>query len=392
MRDSRFRLICRAAARLYNPTIATKTSKHAAAQVSTAGQSEIAAFWLAIGCSATAAEAFGEPEPVARARASLVAGAAGDLDSHTGTFLNGIPVKQRALHSGDEIAVGRSIFRLQAEESQSLAGSPVQMCEPDALDAKALEFQAPEFLSLDPHSLAALPQPAQMARNLSALLQICRAIGSLRDEASLPWILRGLIFDVIPAERGAILLVEAGSNELYSQVGWDRVSGPDHPVPVSRGIVNRVIEEAISLMHSPPRDGRVAGPAGNVRQRAFLCVPMMSEKKVTGLIYLESSSATTSFTEDDFQLLSAIAGLGVIGIEKARQFELLGSENQRLRAEVSLTHDMVGRSASMRDVYQFIERVAPTDSTVLIYGEAVLARSWSPLPFTRTVQEKLSPL
>jgi transcriptional regulator with PAS, ATPase and Fis domain len=31
---------------------------------------------------------------------------------------------------------------------------------------------------------------------------------------------------------------------------------------------------------------------------------------------------------------------------------------------------MVGSSARMRDVYQFIERVAPTDSTVLIYGES----------------------
>jgi transcriptional regulator with GAF, ATPase, and Fis domain len=97
---------------------------------------------------------------------------------------------------------------------------------------------------------------------------------------------------------------------------------------------------------------------------------MMSGKKAIGLIYLESSNITTSFTKDDFQLLAAIAGLAVIGIENARQFERLGSENQRLRAEFSLTHDMVGRSAGMRDVYQFIERVAPTDSTVLIHGES----------------------
>src|SRR5208283_1696479 len=69
-------------------------------------------------------------------------------------------------------------------------------------------------------------------------------------------------------------------------------------------------------------------------------------------------------------LLSAIAGLGVIGIENARQFERLGNENQRLRAEVSLTHDMVGHSVRMREVYQFIERVAPSDSTVLICGES----------------------
>src|SRR5258708_39020557 len=101
---------------------------------------------------------------------------------------------------------------------------------------------------------------------------------------------------------------------------------------------------------------------------------MIPKEKTIGVTYLESSSPTTALTEDDFQLLSAVAGLGVIGIENARQFERLGSENQRLLAEVSLTHDMVARSARMRDVYHFIERVAPTDSTVLICGETGTAK------------------
>jgi two-component system, NtrC family, response regulator HydG len=295
-----------------------------------------------------------------------------DVESHSGTFVNGIPVKLRELKAGDEIAVGDSVFLFELEKPQSAPSSPVEMCEQETLNAKALEFHASELLSLEPKSLAALPQPERMARNLSALLQICKAIGSLRDEESLPWVLLGMIFDVIPAERGAILLMEEHSNEIRSQVAWDRVLGPDHPVHVSREIVRRVIEEGISLRdsgsgaakfsNSAPEDGKL--------QRTFLCVPMMSGKEAIGLIYLESSDATTSFADDDFQLLAAIAGLSVVGIENAHQFERLGSENQRLRAESSLIHDMVGRSARMRDIYQFIERVAPTDSTVLIHGES----------------------
>lgn len=296
-----------------------------------------------------------------------------DLDSHTGTFVNGIPVKHRALKSGDEIAVGISVFRFEAEEPQNAGSSPVQMCDRAAVNAKVLEFQAPELLSLAPQSLAALPQAARMARNLSALLQICKAIGSLRDEEALPWVLLGMIFDVIPAERGAILLMDEDSNEIRSQVAWDRLLGPDHRVHVSREIVRQVIEEGISLLDSggsATADSSGSAVNDEKQPHAFLCVPMMSGKKAIGLVYLESSNTTTSFTEDDFQLLAAIAGLAVIGIENARQFERLGSENQRLRAEFSLTHDMVGRSARMRDVYQFIERVAPSDSTVLIHGES----------------------
>jgi transcriptional regulator with GAF, ATPase, and Fis domain len=296
-----------------------------------------------------------------------------DLDSRSGTFVNGLPIKVRELKAGDEIALGNSVFLFQAEKPRSSASSLVQVDEGATLNAEAVELHADELLNLCPESLAALPQEARMARNLSALLQISRAIGSLRDEESLPWQLLGMIFDVIPAERGAILLTEEDSFEIRSQVAWDRVSGPDHPVHVSQAVVRRVIEEGVSLLdggdNDPKFDAEGRGTAGGPR-RTFLCAPMMSNVRAIGIIYLESSSAATKFTQDDLRLLSAIAGLGVIGIENARQFERLGSENRRLRAEVSLTHDMVGRSARMREVYQFIERVAPSDSTVLICGES----------------------
>jgi len=296
-----------------------------------------------------------------------------DLDSHFGTFANGIPVKDRELKSGDQIAVGNSVFLLETEKLNSTATSPVQISAPEPLNLQVLQFRPDELHNLDAPSLATLPQPARVARNLNALLQISRALGSLRDEAALPWQLLAMIFDVIPAERGAILLTEDGSPDIRSQVAWDRVHGPDHAVPINQKIACRVIEEKVSLLDSGPAIPTTTNAAAidqHTEQRTRLCVPMLSNEKVIGLIYLESSTPATALSEDDFQLLSAIAGLLVIGIENARQLERLGSENQRLHAEVSLSHDMVGRSPRMRDIYQFIKRVAPSDSTVLICGES----------------------
>ena len=296
-----------------------------------------------------------------------------DLESHFGTFVNGIPIKDRELQSGDQIAVGNSVFLLETEKLHTAASNAVQTSEPEPLHLKVLQFHPQELLNLDAASLAALPQPARVTRNLNTLLQISRALGSLRDEAALPWQLLGMIFDVIPAERAAILMTEDGSADIRSHVAWDRVHGPEHSVPISQEIVRRVIEEKVSLLDSgaadqSSRQSAAGDPPAN--QRTRLCVPMISNEKAIGLIYLESSSPATALSEDDFQLLSAIAGLLVIGIENARQLERLGSENQRLHAEVSLNHDMVGRSARMRDIYQFIKRVAPSDSTVLICGES----------------------
>jgi Nif-specific regulatory protein len=103
---------------------------------------------------------------------------------------------------------------------------------------------------------------------------------------------------------------------------------------------------------------------------SLMCVPLLNLDKAIGLIYLDTTNPAARFSNEDLQLVTAIAGIASMALESARQVEWLGSENQRLRAEVDLDHDMVGDSAAMREVYQLIERVASTDSTVLVYGES----------------------
>jgi transcriptional regulator with GAF, ATPase, and Fis domain len=286
-----------------------------------------------------------------------------DLESHAGTFVNGIPVKQRVLTGGDEVAVGNSLFQFQWEKAVSSPSNAVEIDNHELVDVQEVELHGGELKNLTPEALAELEPDERVGRNLNALLRISRAIGSLRDEESLPWQLLGMIFDVIPAERGAILIMEEDSSEIRGQAAWDRACGPDHPVHVSQEMVRRVVEKRVPLWNCGGR----AESAGT-RRRSFISVPMVSKERVAGIIYVEASG--TVLTLADVELLAAIAGLGVIGIENARQFERLSSENRRLRAEAGLTHDMVGRSSRMREVYQFVERVAASDSTVLICGES----------------------
>jgi Nif-specific regulatory protein len=293
-----------------------------------------------------------------------------DLDTASGTFVNGIPVKQRLLTSGDQIAIGGSLFLFQLESGAGPTISPVQLDDTSSPSRQEQQLRTDELLYLHPESLAALPQSARLDRALSTLLKISTAIGSIRDVESLQWQLLGMIFDIIPAERGAILLADDSAGEISSPVAWDRVSGPDHPVQVSRSLVRRVIKDGVAILDnevcelSSPSDDH-ASPV-----RSLLCVPLAVAGRASGIIYLDSANPGAAFTKDDLQLLAAIAGLATIAIENARQFERLGSENQRLRAEVSLQHDMVGQSPRMAQVYRFIEKVAPSESTVLIRGES----------------------
>ena len=314
-----------------------------------------------------------------------------DQDTSSGTFVNGIPVKQRVLAPGDQIAVGSSLFLFQMEGSVAAEISTVQLDDTSPVSGQEQQLRHDELLYLHPESLAALPQSARVDRALSTLLKISTAIGSIRDVESLQWQLLGMIFDVIPAERGAILLVNDGAGEISSPVAWDRVSGPDHPVHVSRSLVRRVIKDGVAILDneaceldSPPDDHAPA-------VRSLLCVPLAVADRALGTIYLDSANPSTAFTKDDLQLLAAIAGLAAIAIENARQFERLGSENQRLRAEISLQHDMVGQSPRMRQVYQFIEKVAPSDSTVLIHGESGTGKELAARAIHKNSQRKDQP-
>jgi transcriptional regulator with GAF, ATPase, and Fis domain len=305
-----------------------------------------------------------------------------DLGSPTGTFVNGLPVQERALANGDQIAVGGSVFLFLREEPSELRPNPVELDDGARAEASAAttRLRREDMRYLHPEALAALPTTERLARDLQTLLKISTAIGSIRNVESLQWQLLGMIFDVVPAERGAILLGH-DPEEFASVVAWDRVAGPQHSVHVDRHVARQVLQERIAMLSSEPEPSEQdhkaqrapASDSNDPRKcnvHSLLCVPLINMDKALGLIYLDTANPDICFTEDDLHLVTAIAGVAAMAIESARQVEWLGSENRRLRAEVNLDHDMVGESPRMREVYQFIERVAATDSTVLIFGES----------------------
>jgi transcriptional regulator with GAF, ATPase, and Fis domain len=296
-----------------------------------------------------------------------------DLDSAAGTFVNGIPIQQRTLSLNDEISVGTSVLSFQAQHPKVfklLHAAPLGD-QPPSIPPQ--QVRQDELLYHHPESLAALPQSSRLSRNLSALLRINAAIATLRDADALQWQLLGMIFDVVPAQRGAILFIDPASGEVSSQIVWDRILGPEHPVHINPAVLKRVIEGRVSLLDNSAhtRETLSDSPATDSQPvQSILCVPLSAADQPFGVIYLDTSNPATPFSGDDLQLVSAVAGLASIAIENARQFERLDTENRQLRAEVNLDHDMLGQTPRMREVYRFIERVAPSDATVLIHGES----------------------
>jgi Nif-specific regulatory protein len=153
----------------------------------------------------------------------------------------------------------------------------------------------------------------------------------------------------------------------------DRRHGHDASIKVSRTITKWVFHHGEALLISNQVEEKPFESADSLiadRPRSVLCVPLIMLDRTLGVIYLDTREPDTVFDKDHLQLVSAIAAITAVAIENARHIEWLVSENQRLIADFNIEHNMVGESASMREVLQFISKVAPTDSTVLLSGES----------------------
>ena len=296
-----------------------------------------------------------------------------DLDSRNGTLVNGEAVKQRWLAHGDEIAVGESTFLFLVEEKEVSSSGLVEFDEDTSAQATA-QVRPQDVLYLQPDRiLSELPATSRLARNLSALLKISRIVHSIRDLDELQGQILSLIFEVAPAERGAILLGSTDGKDFGSVFARYRDAQNEQAVRVSRTIAQQVLEQGIAILGS---DVPGSGGLGKVeslislRVRSLLCVPLTVFHRPIGCIYLDTVSLADRFNEDHLQLVTAIAGISAVALENARRLHWLEQENERLTTEISLERSLVGESQPMKEVYQFLVRVAPTDATVLIQGES----------------------
>lgn len=283
-----------------------------------------------------------------------------DLESLNGTFINDVPIKSRLLEHGDRVRIGDSQFLFLTHDGEATSkSSDVKLDEAQVVSGSTLQIRFDDALYL-------------MARDLSALMKISTTINSIRGLDDLLERLLELLFEVVPAQRGAILLTNEGSFETSLVFGLDRARKKDQAVNVSRTIVQQVLRDGVALLANDGAADSAHATESLISTRAHsvMCVPLIMFDRKLGVLYLDTTRARDQFNRDHLQLVAAIAGIAAVAIENARQFEWLETENERLLADVNIEHNMVGESAAMQRVYHFISKVAQKDATVLICGES----------------------
>jgi Nif-specific regulatory protein len=152
---------------------------------------------------------------------------------------------------------------------------------------------------------------------------------------------------------------------------------------IGEGITGRVVESGKPIIvprvsHEPMFLNR-AGRRRNLRtqERTFICVPVVINRKPVGALGVDLRFRQTRDYDRELTFLQVVASMIAQAINISHLVEAekehLRDENRHLREELQERYDflnIIGNSSRMRQVYEQITQVAPTNTTVLIRGES----------------------
>jgi len=259
-----------------------------------------------------------------------------DLGSANGTRYNGMPVKNPVpISVGGEIQIGETIMVFDDDKVMPQMHSTLIANHTEALDpSKTISFQSSkipttEFLKGQFSSRNDLL--GLISKVGVALLGSSGVSDTLRQVAS-------LVFEAVPADRCVIMLRDSVNPEdMKIMVARDRGSEEQlQEVRISRTVMDEVLKNGKSVLTADAQhDPRFASQTIALQGiRSVLAVPLsVDERNVFGLIYADSPTWETTFTEEHLNILTTLASVASIRVENAT---LLEERFQRERMEREL--------------------------------------------------------
>lgn len=279
-----------------------------------------------------------------------------DLGSKNGTWVEGEQVVgSRLLQPGVDVVIGSSIFevrypvpmtegvvdeglrvvaspgpitpRAPGPRTTALAPrtSPVGFSTAALTNAIASPARAPSDVGRD-----VVLQPAahhtqrnltKAQRNLAVLAEVGDLLATERDAERFLQRLMDLVFDVLPADRGCLILLEDGNRPVPRVT---RITSETHAdeILVSRTILSKVLDGASILTGDAGSDDRLTGGSAVLQGvRSVMCVPIRGRRQSIGAIYVDTVLSTGVFGKDDLEMLSTVGVLTGTALENIQLFQ-----------------------------------------------------------------------
>ncbi|MGE5403453.1 MAG: AAA family ATPase, partial [Candidatus Saccharibacteria bacterium] len=207
---------------------------------------------------------------------------------------------------------------------------------------KSLEKEFPFLISTDKTSI----QGTTSQGNADGLdfNSVMKAAQSLAEEMNLDRLLEKLVHIIVEnagAQKGIVVLnhdghltVEAQRNVESEEVNLDPISIEDAQF-LSRSIIHYVARKRTPLVinDAMTEERFISDPYISQNQpRSILCLPMIHQGQLTGILYLENNLTPHAFTPNRVEILNLLSSQIAISIENSSLYMTLESSEAKYRS------------------------------------------------------------
>lgn len=203
--------------------------------------------------------------------------------------------------------------------------------------------------------LQALTQTEAGSLDMFSVMKASQAIaGEIELEKLLAKLMR-IAIENAGAERGYLLLEHNGDLFIHAEGSLDAAEVELHDaLPLSESenlplsIVNYVrrTSEGVVLSDATAEtsDGIFGGDPYILRRqpRSVMCVPVLNQGRLIGILYLENNLTGGAFTEDRIKVCQILASQAAISLENARLYDEMKSAEETLRSIMEGTAAVTG--------------------------------------------------
>lgn len=267
-----------------------------------------------------------------------------DQGSTNGIKVNGSLVTEAAIKAGDKLSVGSLEVEVEAVPSvdfsedafEETSGTVIRRISDFNVEFGLDEAGAAEEAKAAEPAEAAGPGPVTREKILSVLVQVAKALMQSEELNSVLNTVMEIIFKYLAVERGLLILFDDDGNAIPKLAKF-RDESADEQIPISRTILKMVKEQQVSLLTQDALEDWGGKSIAIHGIKAAMCVPLWHKNKVIGAIQVDSPIHIGRFTEEDLDLLTALANFAAVAIERAQLSQKIEQE-KKIRGKLERYH------------------------------------------------------
>jgi adenylate cyclase len=313
-----------------------------------------------------------------------------DNQSTNGVRVNDQAVPQADVRDGDRALIGTFLLRFRDDPTLAPRKAGGRVVDSTSTRIRPIEEFNQDF-GLEKSAVPLSDSTAARRRAaldvgyknrvFEILIQVAKALISADDLSAVLDKVMDLIFEFLPADRGYLLLAAPdGTLSLsVSRFKSKKRSTSDGTTPYSRTIVDMVVKQKVAVLTSDAQTDQRFESGDSIRLqqiRSAMCAPLWSGSAVIGVIYIDSPLHAGSFSDQDLDLLTALANFAAVAIERARLHDRV-AEEKRIRGRLERYHSPQVIEEIITEAEATGDQAVRTKVVTILFADIVGFTGWS---------------